>query len=178
MTAARGWRRLAVLLALGFASAAIAADGERCRLPELPDLPVLEGCRQTAPGKLELSAATLARLPFIADGLGVVLAAGQFYYVRRDGHYLPVIAFDNGADYFVEGRVRAVIDGKLGYYDTTLQPAFAARFDWGWPFEDGSARVCDGCRRGEPDSNDHVPMVGGRFFRIDRQGTPLPDSTP
>ena len=166
-------RRLAILLAL---LPAMAMADDRCRLLDFGDRPVLEGCRHIGPGKLEISTATLSTLEFDMDGVATVHAAGQFYYLRRDGHYLPVITFDNGADYFIEGLTRAVIDGKLGYYDTELQPAFAARFDWGWPFEDGSALVCDGCRRGEPDADGHVPMVGGRHYRIDRQGNPLPDS--
>ena len=166
-------RRLTILLTL---LPAMAAADDRCRLLDSGDYPILEGCRQVAPGKLEISATTLSSLAFDKDGLASLYAAGQFYYLRRDGHYLPVITFDNGADYFIEGLTRAVIDGKLGYYDTELQPAFAARFDWGWPFEDGIAQVCEGCRPGEPDINDHIPMVGGHFFRIDRQGNPLPDS--
>jgi len=170
------YRSVAAVLPSLFSAAAALAAGDHCLLPERFDLPVLEGCRQVAPGTLELSADALARLPFNADGLATVLAAGQFYYVRRDGHYLPVITFDNGADYFSEGLVRAVVDGKLGYYDTGLQPTFAARFDWGWPFEDGSALVCEGCRRGEADTDGHTPMVDGRRYRIDRHGNPLPDS--
>ena len=164
---------LPVLLGLALLPAAAAAD-DRCRLLDSGDYPVLEGCRQVAPGKLEISATTLSSLAFDKDGLASLYAAGQFYYLRRDGHYLPVITFDNGADYFIEGLTRAVIDGKLGYHDTSLQPAFPARFDWGWPFENGSAQVCEGCRPGEPDINDHIPMVGGRHFRIDRQGNQLP----
>nr|WP_272494077.1 WG repeat-containing protein [Stenotrophomonas mori] len=163
----------AALSLLSIVPAALAAD-TRCRLPEQADLPVLEGCRQTAPGTLELSLAALARLPVDAAGLGTVLAAGQFYYVRRDGRHLPVVAFDNGADAFSEGLVRALVDGRLGYYDTALNPAFAARFDWGWPFEDGHARVCDGCRRGTPDADGHVPMLGGHGYRIDRRGQRSP----
>lgn len=169
-------RRMPAMLLLAlYPTLALAADAP-CRTSHLPDLPPLEGCSQTVPGTLAISAASLAALEFDMDGLAVILVQGQFYYLRPDGHYLPVITFDNGADYFSEGLVRAVIDGKLGYYDITLQPAFGARFDWGWPFENGSALVCDGCRRGTPDTDGHTPMVGGRFFRIDRQGKPLPDS--
>ena len=61
-------------------------------------------------------------------------------------------------------------------HDTGLQPAFAARFDWGFPFRNGSAEVCNGCREGTPDAGGHTDIVGGTRLRIDRRGNALPDS--
>jgi len=43
-------------------------------------------------------------------------------------------------------------------------------YDFGWPFQDGVAEVCNGCRRGTPDADGHTPMEGGEWFRIDRAG--------
>lgn len=164
----------AAVLSLAMLTAIPAAADDRCHLLELPQLPVLEGCRQVAPGMLQISKAALSRLEFDADGIAAVYASGQHYYLRRDGSQLPVISYDNGPDYFSEGVTRAVVDGRLGYYDIHLQPAFTARFDWGWPFENGVAEVCDGCRLGTPDSDGHTSLIGGERYRIDRNGQRLP----
>lgn len=155
---------------------ALACAGEACHRRDTGRFEVLPGCTQTAPGTLALGAGALARLRFDGHGLAALQAGRQYYYVRRDGAYLPVITYDNGPDYFADGLVRARVDGRIGYYDTRLQPAFAARFDWGFPFQDGSAEVCDGCREGTPDADGHAGIVGGTRFRIDLQGNVLPDS--
>ena len=149
-----------------------AADA--CYRMDTSTFEVLEDCQQTAPGILRISDKALARLEFNADGLAAILAGKQHYYLRRDGRRLPVITYDNGPDYFEEGLTRALVGGRIGYYDVQLQPAFAARFDWGWPFHDGIAEVCQGCRPGKPDADGHVSMVGGTRHRIDRQGKRLP----
>jgi hypothetical protein len=162
-----------LLLAVMFSPAARAAD-HGCRQLDQHGLSPPQRCHQSAPGQLEISPASLAALEFDSDGLAAVLVSGQHYYLRRDGRFLPVITYDNGPDYFEEGLTRAVIDGKLGYYDRQLQPAFAARFDWGWPFQNGIAEVCEGCRPGEADNHGHRSMIGGRHFHIDRHGMPLP----
>ena len=74
----------------------------------------------------------------------------------------------------VVALTRAMIDGQISYYDHQLQPAFAARFDWGWPFKDGVAEVCQGCSPGKPDPDGHTAIEGGKHFRIDRHGKALP----
>lgn len=135
---------------------------------------VLEGCQQTDAGTLDISTAALAVLEYDADGLAAIRAGQQHYYLRRDGRQLAVLTYDNGPDYFEEGLTRARVDGQIGYFDHQLQPAFAARFDWAWPFKDGVADVCQGCTLGEPDALDHVSVVGGRHYRINRQGKTVP----
>jgi len=165
----------AALLSLALLPA-LACAGEACHRRDTERFEVLPGCTQTAPGTLALGAGALARLRFDENGLATLQAGRQYYYVRRDGTYLPVITYDNGPDYFAEGLVRARVDGRIGYYDTGLQPAFAARFDWGFPFRNGSAEVCNGCREGTPDAGGHTDIVGGTRLRIDRQGNALPDS--
>ncbi|KRG45467.1 hypothetical protein ARC78_00470 [Stenotrophomonas pictorum JCM 9942] len=105
--------------------------------------------------------------------MAVLVAGRQHHYVRRDGRFLPVITGDNGPDYVKEDLVRAVVGGKLGYYNERLQPALAAHSDRGFPFNSGVAEVCNGCRDNEPDANGHHALVDGQRFRIDRQGKRL-----
>jgi len=109
------------------------------------------------------------------NGRAALQAGRQYYYVRRDGAYLPVITYDNGPDYFADGLVRARVDGRIG---SRHPPAAGLRraFRLGFPFRDGSAEVCNGCRQGTPDADGHAGIVGGTRLRIDRQGNVLPDS--
>ncbi|WP_449467186.1 WG repeat-containing protein [Stenotrophomonas humi] len=165
---------VAALLSLALLPGSASA-GDACHRHDTADFAVLEGCQQTTPGALVISADALAQLSFDEDGLASLRAGDQQYYVRRDGRYLPVINYDNGPDYFQEGLTRSVVNGRLGYYDTQLQPAFSARFSWGWPFENGVAAVCENCHPGKPDADGHTSMIGGQHFRIDRQGKRLPE---
>lgn len=83
---------------------------------------------------------------------------------------LPVLTYDNGPDYFVEGLTRARIGGKIGYYDQHLRQVIAPRYDWGSPFEHGRAEVCNGCKPVPTDADGHTVMVGGTWATIDRHG--------
>lgn len=152
----------------------IAGAADACHRRDTADVTVLAGCHQTAPGTLAISSQALTQLHFDHNGLAALQAGNQYYYVRRDGRHLPVITYDNGPDYFEEGLTRSRVNGRIGYYDMQLQPAFQARFSWGWPFVNGSANVCENCRPGKPDAGGHSAMVGGEHFRIDRQGKRLP----
>lgn len=171
-------RRLRAALlaaAVGGASPVLAADSTCRQLTEEDGLQPLPGCTLVQ-DRVQLEAATLARLDFDAHGLSALYAGNSFHYVTRGGRSLPVITWDNGPDYVEEGLLRGRVGTRIGYFNAALEPAFAATFDFGWPFRDGIAEVCNGCRRGRPDAHGHVPMVGGERFRIDRSGRRLPDT--
>ncbi|MCD9086532.1 WG repeat-containing protein [Stenotrophomonas sp. SY1] len=165
---------MAALLSLALLPGAASA-GDACHRLDTADFAALNGCAQTTPGMLKISAAALARLDYDGNGLAALMAGGQHYYVRRDGTHLAVISYDNGPDYFADGLTRARIDGRIGYFNVLLQPAFPERFSWGFPFQDGIAEVCNGCHEGEPDAGGHTAIVGGTRFRIDQYGKHLPD---
>lgn len=167
-----GLRPAAALLSLALLPGAARA-GDACHRMDTADFAVLDGCVQRAPGTLKISAAALARLNYDGNGLAALMAGRQHYYVRRDGTQLAVISYDNGPDAFADGLVRARIDGRIGYFNVQLQPAFAERFSWGFPFQDGMAEVCNGCHAGQPDAGGHSSIVGGTRFSIDRHGRHL-----
>ncbi len=171
------WRLRAALLAaaVGSASPLLAADNTCLQLTEEEGLQPLPGCT-LAQDRVQLDAATLARLDFDTHGLSALYAGNSFHYVTRSGRSLPVITWDNGPDYVEEGLLRGRVGTRIGYFDAALEPAFAATFDFGWPFRDGVAEVCNGCRRGPSDAHGHAPMVGGERFRIDRRGQRLADT--
>lgn len=166
----RGRRRIgaSLLLALLLPSGVIAA--ETCFALGAGDFTPLTDCQRNAAGNLELPASGMKQLHFDAEGVAAVVVGGQHYYVRADGRSLPVLSHDNGPDYFEEGLTRARINGRIGYFNHQLQPAFAARFDWGFPFKRGLAEVCNGCSLAAPDADGHRAVVGGEWFLIDRQG--------
>ncbi|HUI94422.1 MAG TPA: WG repeat-containing protein [Xanthobacteraceae bacterium] len=110
-------------------------------------------------------------LSFDAHGIAAVWIEGVegFYYVGRDGRMVPVVAYDNAPDAFVEGRARTRVDGRIGYIDRTLRVAIAPRYDWGFPFAHGRAVVCRGCAP-KRDGGEHGLVEGGLWGMVDRNG--------
>jgi len=126
--------------------------------------------RVDASGRRWVKAENLRALSFDKDGLAAVWIDGikRFHYVGRDGRMVAVITYDNGPDYFVEGRARTPHDGRIGYIDRTLRVVIPPRYDGAFPFEHGRAVVCRGCvqkRHGE-----HWFAEGGLWGMIDRDG--------
>jgi hypothetical protein len=122
-------------------------------------------------GQRWVKAVQLRALRFDRHGIAAVWMEGLkgFYYVGRDGHMVPVVAYDNGPDVFVEGRARTKVDGKIGYIDDRLRVVIPPRYDWGFPFEHGKAMVCSGCAP-KPDGGEHRLVEGGRWGAVDRNG--------
>lgn len=164
----RGIIGASLLLALLLPGGVIAA--ETCFALGDAVITSLASCPRNAAGNLELPASLVRQLHVDSNGLAAVLLGNQHYYVRADGHSLPVLSYDNGPDYFEEGLTRSRIDGRIGYFDRQLRPAFAAQFDWGLPFKDGVAKVCNGCTLATPDASGHRAVVGGNWFVINPQG--------
>ena len=117
-----------------------------------------------------MSKVALSKMVFSPDGLAQAFIDRSWYYIKRDGSTLPVITYDNGADYFAEGLVRSRVDGKTAYFDTQFKQTIPPKYDWAWPFEHGKALVCIGCVEAAPDGPEHRMVVGGRWGYIDHQG--------
>jgi WG containing repeat len=79
------------------------------------------------------------------------------FYVRSDGYAMPTQDIDNGADYFCNGLVRYVIDGKYGYIDRKLDVVVPAIYGFAFPFGRGHGVVCNDCQ--------FVP--DGEYTRVD-----------
>ena len=103
-------------------------------------------------------------------GLAEVAIDGQWHYVKRTGQLLAVLTSDNGADPFEEGLTRARVNGKIAFYDRALRQKLPPAYDWAWPFRDGRALVCTGCRPGPWETERHTPIIGGLWGCIDRNG--------
>lgn len=169
-------RRAGVLLALLAPAVHLAAPPACQRLTEEDGLQPLAGCHLEQ-GRLSLDAAARARLDYDNLGLAAVYAGDSFHYVSRQGRTQAVITWDNGPDYVEEGLLRGRVGERIAYFDAALAQAVPGTYDFGWPFSDGIAQVCNGCRRGTPDGDGHTPMEGGEWFHIDRQGRRVADPT-
>lgn len=67
-------------------------------------------------------------------------------YVDRDNQpILRPYIFDNGPDYFEEGFARFVDNGKMGFHDQALNIIIPAKYDFVYPFENGTAQAGVNC---------------------------------
>lgn len=172
---ARRVARAGVLAALLLGPAVGVAEPPACqRLTEEDGLQPLAGCRLEQ-GRLTLDASARARLEYDNLGLAAVYAGDSFHYVSRQERTQAVITWDNGPDHVEEGLLRGRVGDRIAYFNATLDQAVPGTYDFGWPFSDGTAQVCNGCRRGTPDGDGHTPMEGGEWFHIDRQGRRVGD---
>ncbi|MDJ0895762.1 MAG: WG repeat-containing protein [Alphaproteobacteria bacterium] len=106
---------------------------------------------------------------FSAEGIAAVATTERWAYIDRTGRVViyPYL-YDNGPDYFSEGLARFEVEGRIGFFDRYGKVAIAPRFDFAWPFEEGRAVVCSGCRS-QP-MGEHSMMVGGKWGYIDSSG--------
>jgi hypothetical protein len=127
--------------------------------------------RVDSSGQRWVKAKYLHALSFDKHGVAAVWVqrVKGFYYVGRNGHMVPVIAYDNGPDDFVEERARTQVDGKIGYIDRRLRVVIPRRYDWGFPFEGGKAAVCIGCEL-KASGREHWLVEGGMWGVVDRHG--------
>lgn len=106
---------------------------------------------------------------FTPDGIAPVLDGKGWVYIDTQGRELvrPLVS-DNGPDYFVEGLARFTSGSKIGYFDTKGRVAIAAQFDFGMPFSEGRAAVCEKCKT----RREGAQMIarGGRWGFVDRTG--------
>jgi hypothetical protein len=98
-----------------------------------------------------------------------ILINNTWYYVREDGKAISVMSGDDGeADRFKEGLARIKINGKIGFFNKTLDMILNPIYDFAFPFHNGIAEVCLGCQ--EIKENEHSILNGGSWKRIDRRG--------
>jgi hypothetical protein len=136
----------------------------------------VKGCAVPADeGRLHLTPSFRVGLRFGPDGLAPVLLlartkgeAVRWLYVRRDGAMAAVMAYDNGAEAFTNGRARSPVGAKIGYIDPSLRLVIPAIYDGAYPFEKGVAVVCLGCSL--VSKGEHSWFEGGTWGCIDPDG--------
>ena len=106
---------------------------------------------------------------FTSGGIAAVLDDTGWVYINTTGRYLirPYI-FDNGPDYFQEGLARYTRQDKFGFFNQAGEIVIPAQFDFAYPFSEGLAAVCTGCRF--VSDGEHRTVEGGKWGYIERQG--------
>jgi hypothetical protein len=118
---------------------------------------------------LQLSSEYLKSLNFGDRELLLRRMDTHWYYIRPDGKAMLVIKDEEGdPDTFHEGLARTRIDGKIGFFDKNLDLILPAVYDFAFPFHQGVAEICVGCR--EVTEGGYTLLSGGKWKRINRQG--------
>lgn len=136
---------------------------------QYPEWEVFDSCASYAAGVLRISPEHREKLHFGTEDLAVFFISGQYFYVKPDGRFLPVMFYDNGADYFQEGLTRSQKNGKIEFYNKHFELILSPDYDWVWPFHEGLALVCNGCIL-TPMEDGHQALEGGLWGYINKKG--------
>jgi hypothetical protein len=119
--------------------------------------------------KVVIEAKYVAALDFSDKGIAFVADSSGWVCIDKKGKSLlqPFI-YDNGPDYFSEGLARFVEKGKVGFFDESGNIIIKAQWDFAYPFEDGKAAVCNGCKMAT--ENEHQKISGGEWGYINKTG--------
>jgi hypothetical protein len=106
---------------------------------------------------------------FSSEGIAAVVDGTGWAYINEKGEtVIRPFVVDNGPDYFEDGLARFSIDNKFGFFDRTGKIIIGARFDFAFPFHEGLAAICAGCKE-EPEGEYHS-VKGGTWGYINKQG--------
>ncbi|MFZ3201501.1 MAG: WG repeat-containing protein [Candidatus Acidiferrales bacterium] len=108
-----------------------------------------------------------------SQGLAAVLSPKEgWMYVNRKGKVVitGVPVMDNGADWFNDGLVRTVKNGKYGFANSKGQIVIPPIYDGAMNFEKGRAEVCNGCKSKCVSDCEYHYFAGGEWFQIDTKG--------
>lgn len=144
--------------------------------PERGEVP--DCVREGAKGELFIAPQYLKELSFDAHSLAAVDSPKVgWMYVNRTGKVIisGVPVMDNGADWFHEGLVRIVRNGKYGFANRRGQIVIPPIYDGALNFDQGRAEVCQGCKS---KTGGEYHFAGGEWFQIDIKGTVLTQLAP
>lgn len=99
----------------------------------------------------------------------VVDDKGWVYIDERGNIIIRPFVIDNGPDYFAEGLARFRMGKKFGFFDQKGKIIIAPQFDFAFPFHEGLAAICIGCK--ETPEGEYRYVKGGRWGYIDKRGT-------
>jgi hypothetical protein len=139
---------------------------------------IFGSCSSTTPIKRDsysykyIESKYLKTLDFSTKSLQPIRINGEWYYVREDGRSMLTLTNSDGKpDRFREGLARTKINGKIGFFNKTLDIILKPVYDFAFPFYDGIAEICVGCQ--EIYDGEQKILDGGKWKRIDRTGLVL-----
>lgn len=148
-----------------------------CMFPNRQNKMIIESCAiKMSNDSFEVDRFVFGIIQFDKDGLaGGSIGESGCYWLNNKGVLRKTHCFDNGADYFQDGLVRYInSDGLFGYMDKKLKIRISAKYTFAFPFEHGYARVCNGCRAENVDS-EHKVQLGGHWMIINKRGKMVTD---
>jgi hypothetical protein len=106
---------------------------------------------------------------FSAHGIAAVVDEKGWAYINEKGKtFIRPFVIDNGPDYFEEGLARFRIDNKFGFFDRRGKIMIKPQFDFAFPFHEGLAAICMGCK--EDPEGEHRSVKGGKWGYINKKG--------
>jgi hypothetical protein len=146
----------------------------KCILPAQDFNEVSDCIKLGKNGQLFIAQKYLRQLSFEKNTLASVYSEEEgWMYVNRKGRVIisGVAAMDNGADVFHGGLVRFSQNKKWGFADERGRIVVAPIYDGAMNFDNGLAKVCNGCRStcAEPKCEHHL-FTGGEWFYINTKG--------
>ena len=124
--------------------------------------------KETSTQSSYLSAEALKLLDFKNQEIISIKIQNQFYYVRKDGKKISTLNYDGEADKFSNGLARTKVNGKVGFFNKNLDIILKPIYDFAFPFHNGTAEICMGCKEKEEDGTSM--LNGGRWKKINRDG--------
>lgn len=122
-------------------------------------------------GRWKINPSVLKTTRYDKHGVAsLVIKDARFFYYNREGRVIEAVAYDNGADYFVDGKARFLGSGKMGFIDQQMKIVIPATFDFVTPFRKGRAAACKGCKVNPNAEEDHAYVTGGVWGIIDAEG--------
>ncbi|WP_375579301.1 WG repeat-containing protein [Marivirga tractuosa] len=88
---------------------------------------------------------------------------------RNQNILYDIVMFDNGPDYFNDGLVRVLRNGKMGYANKYGQVVIPCEYDYAKWFEDGRAEVTYNAKE-YLDLDEHRRVESDEWFEIDKKG--------
>ncbi|WP_430811898.1 MULTISPECIES: WG repeat-containing protein [unclassified Carboxylicivirga] len=98
---------------------------------------------------------------------------GRFVAIDRNENILyDIVFFDNGPDYFHEGLVRVLRNGKMGFANKYGQVVIPCEYDFARRFKNGKAEVTYRATQ-FLDSEEHKQVLSDEWFQIDKSGNKI-----
>ena len=122
-----------------------------------------------ARGKEVMSPQFIIAQDFSPQGIAAVVDERGWAYIDTRGKVVirPFI-FDNGPDYFREGLARFTDNNKFGFFDEKGRVVIKPQFDFAYPFSEGLAAVCNGCK--EELEGEHRVIKEGKWGYVGKKG--------
>ena len=95
---------------------------------------------------------------------------GRYIAIDRNQNVLfDLVIYDNGPDYYNEGMVRVLRNGKMGYANKYGQVVIPCEFDFARHFKNGVAEVTYQAKE-SMDMDEHRLVESDEWFLIDKKG--------